>query len=131
MELNATCASSLRNAGTTLPVMPARISLEAFEISSFASRCERPNVQGHIRPIRLHSRNDGAIPSPCCLPGIFEIWRTGGDREFRREILVNLDAQAGPLLRQHVTDLDFGTARKYFLRLLQEAAAFVDAEVVT
>jgi len=29
MELNATCASSLRNAGTTLPVMPARISREA------------------------------------------------------------------------------------------------------
>jgi len=68
--------------------------------------------------------DDRAIPSPCCPPGVIEIWRTNGDREFRRELFVNLDAQAGLLLRQHVAVLGFGTARKYFLRLLREITAF-------
>src|SRR5439155_1397608 len=74
--------------------------------------------------------DDRAIPPACCPPGIIEIGRAGGDREFRREFFVNLDAQAGLLLRQHIAVLDFGTAHKYFLRLLREAAALVDTEVV-
>src|SRR6266576_1578723 len=74
--------------------------------------------------------DDRAIPSPRRAPGIIEIRRTSGDREFRRELLVNLDAQTRLLLRQHVAVLDFGAAHKYLLRLLREAAAFMDAEVV-
>src|SRR2546429_5334142 len=48
--------------------------------------------------------DDRAIPSPRRAPGIIEIRRTSGDREFRRELLVNLDAQTRLLLRQHVAD---------------------------
>src|SRR6266576_1537642 len=52
--------------------------------------------------------DDRAIPSPRRAPGIIEIRRTSGDREFRRELLVNLDAQTRLLLRQHVAVLDSG-----------------------
>src|SRR5256885_8980117 len=101
------------------------------------SHSERPLAEGHIRPVRRHANekrlgpDDRAIPSPRRPPGIIEIRRTSGDREFRRELLVNLDAQTRLFLRQHVAVLDFGAAHKYLLRLFWETAAFMDAEVVT
>src|SRR5881394_4196379 len=75
--------------------------------------------------------DDRAIPSPRRPPGIIEIRRTSGDREFRRNLLVNLDAQTRLLPGQHVAVLDFRAAHKYVLRLFGETAAFMDAEVVT
>src|SRR2546430_9205162 len=75
--------------------------------------------------------DDRAIPSPRRPPGIIEIRRTSGDREFRRELLVNLDAQTRLLLGQHVAVLDFGAAHKYLLRLFWETAAFMDPELET
>src|SRR6516164_3093556 len=75
--------------------------------------------------------DDRAVPPPRGPPGIIKIWRTGWEGKFRREFFVNLDAQARLLLRQHVAVLHLRAAHKYFLRLLGEAAAFVDTEVVT
>src|SRR6266566_6250906 len=86
-----------------------------FAIPRLAAHCQRMTGKpeaisaDRIRAITVAlGPDDRAIPSPRRAPGIIEIRRTSGDREFRRELLVNLDAQTRLLLRQHVAVLDSG-----------------------
>src|ERR1041385_9257557 len=50
--------------------------------------------------------------------------------ELRGQLLVEVDAEARLLRREHVAVLDLRAAREHLGRLFREAAPFVDAEVV-
>src|SRR5258705_10091991 len=74
--------------------------------------------------------DDRAIEAPRRAPRVIEVRRTGGEGELRRGLLVDVDAEARRLPREHVTVLDLGTADEHLLRLRGESTTFVDAEVV-
>src|SRR5436190_17558936 len=74
--------------------------------------------------------DDRAVAPPRRPPRVVEVWRTRRVREFRGELFVHFDAEAWPLLREHVAVPDLRTADEDFPGLWREAAAFVHAEVV-
>src|SRR5947209_1224516 len=75
--------------------------------------------------------DDGAIAPPRRPPRIVEVRRTRRIREFRGELLVDLDPQPWLLSREHVAVFHLGAPNEDVPRLQREAAALVDAEVVT
>src|SRR5262249_57267062 len=63
-------------------------------------------------------------------PTVIKVGWPFRQREFRRQLLVNLHAESRFFLRQHITVLDFGAALEDLLCVLREPGAFVNAEVV-
>src|SRR5215510_9498914 len=74
--------------------------------------------------------NHCAVATPRRSPTVIEVGWPFREREFRRQLLVNLHAESWFFLRQHITVLDFGAALEDLLCVLRETGAFVNAEVV-
>src|SRR5687767_11098148 len=74
--------------------------------------------------------NHRSILAPGRAPRVIEVGGPGGYRKLRGELLVELDAQARLLIREHVAVFDLRAPGEDLSSLRREVSSFVDAEVV-
>src|SRR5438046_1769412 len=116
-----------------------RITRIEMSAPRYQRGCRTPDRPGRLRlmqpfyrPARVRSQpsrpDDGAVAAAVVAPAVVE-WRLVGDREAPRRLLVQVDAQAGPVADRVSALAQHRAAGEDVLLVLRELARLLDAEV--